>query len=1013
MNKFLSLSSKLLLAAVLLAITFAGFPAASHADNLRDAGSPGNSSPESQPDKVIAPGAVPGNYYLDYGYTVMDPAQFPVDGAIRFWTWSSLNPGSGVYNWAALDNWMAARKAAGLESGIMLTTYDGTPAGDIRSTPDYVIEKPDAVLPFYVQGSPTTPVYVNYWPTKRTNYNATFEASDHNTAWTKSGNVEIMGTPPVDATGEAWGWAAQFGGVNNAAGSLYHQEERISAMPTNLASTVTAYISFRVYIETTDPNPNDHLYAELWDTSNNRIGTLQLDINNLSHPSGTWKTYSFDVSSIAHKRSVRAAFKVVNDGAEPTTFYVDNVFPMVRHLAPYYHGKNWAATKTSPYLDAYKTFIQALGEHLKNNADMQFVALGTGLFGENQPVEDQYNYMMTDAGMNSAIWIDYINEVSKKYASAFVSIPGQGPNRHLLLQYAPSFQSANERLQTTNTAAGLGVGMSSNFLMADYIQSYKDDGTGAYDPIHKWWQQVPIAFESYSTDLCNPVLAYWAVLSGLDKHVDYLRVADTLLRNSSGQPTVNAPIFDWARQYVGKTVQDTPSVWVAMREHRNPTRSSCRGDGGLWYLRTTAGTYSIGNGSGSTWPELGNYTYWLYQVDSITGGKTVVETNDKGADSRYAKDPVYGTAMTEAGLGNCPPKSYNASMFGDNYPCNYEPYNANLPVLAGQDPNDYRDFYNLDLTGAGKEAWIVRRTDQNADAAKNNPFMFFLIDNGYIKGDQSYQVKITVKYFDTGTDKWQLKYDSTSGEKAAVAPDGKNYIQKTGTKQLKEVTFTIPDGKFAGRLTGGADFYLDSRAPDGTRDGNEWVHMIDVAKQGSSPEPTNTPTVTPTPTETATPTVTPTATPTTGSVEGIAFHDADGDFSKGPGEPGVPGAVMALKTFGTNTEAYTTTSGADGVFRFNAVAPGQYTLVEKIPPPGYFLNTSYSMTFQVQANVLLTGFNVWHQAQPTPTPTATFTPTATATMTPTPTRTAAPTETPTVTFTPPVMRYTYLPLVLK
>ena len=87
---------------------------------------------------------------------------------------------------------------------------------------------------------------------------------------------------------------------------------------------------------------------------------------------------------------------------------------------------------------------------------------------------------------------------------------------------------------------------------------------------------------------------------------------------------------------------------------------------------------------------------------------------------------------------------------------------------------------------------------------------------GYIKGDQSYQVKITVKYFDIGTDKWQLKYDSTSGEKAAVAPDGKNYIQKTGTKQLKEVTFTIPDGKFAGRLTGGADFYLDSRAPDGT-----------------------------------------------------------------------------------------------------------------------------------------------------------------------------------------------------
>ena len=246
------------------------------------------------------------------------------------------------------------------------------------------------------------------------------------------------------------------------------------------------------------------------------------------------------------------------------------------------------------------------------------------------------------------------------------------------------------------------------------------------------------------------------------------------------------------------------------------------------------------------------------------------------------------------------------------------------------------------MTGEGKEAWVVRRTDQNTDPAKNNPFMFFMIDNGYVKGDQSYQVKITVKYFDIGTDKWQLKYDSTSGEKAAVAPDGKNYIQKTGTKQLKEVTFTIADGKFAGRLTGGADFYLDSRAPDGTLDGNEWVHMVDVAKQGSLPEsrpirrpsrrrplrrqppPSRRRRHLPRAAWKALPLLIPTVT-----------------LSKDPSEPGLPGAVMVLKLFGTNTESYTATSDANGVYRFAAVAPGQYTLSEKSPPPGYFLNTLY------------------------------------------------------------------------
>jgi uncharacterized surface anchored protein len=116
---------------------------------------------------------------------------------------------------------------------------------------------------------------------------------------------------------------------------------------------------------------------------------------------------------------------------------------------------------------------------------------------------------------------------------------------------------------------------------------------------------------------------------------------------------------------------------------------------------------------------------------------------------------------------------------------------------------------------------------------------------------------------------------------------------------------------------------------------------------------------------------------------------------------------MALKLFPSNTEAYTATSGPDGVFRFDAVAPGQYTLVEKSPPPGYFPTTQSPMVFQVKANDTLIGFDVGHQPQPTATPTATTTPTATLTAT------ATPTATSTVTLTPPVMRYTYLPLVLK
>ncbi len=395
------------------------------------------------------------------------------------------------------------------------------------------------------------------------------------------------------------------------------------AMPASLAGTVTVKVAIRVYITTTDPNPNDHLYVELWDQSNTRIGTAQLDVNNLSHANNTWQDYTFDISSVAPKRTARVAFRVVTDSANPTTFYVDNVSPMVRHLVPYYHGKNWATTKTSPYLDAYKTFIQALGEHLRGNSDMEFVALGTGVFSENQPVEDKYNYVMTGAGMTSAIWTEYVNEVTKAYVSAFSSAPNQAPDRDLLLQFAPTFLSGMEKRNTTDFASALGVGMSSNFLMADYTAAYTEYGNGAFDPIQKWWQQVPIAFEHNPTDLCNPLLVYWAVVGSLDKHVDYLRTADTLLRGSDGLPNINAPVYKWAQQYIGKKPEDAPSAWVVMRDHRNPMRASCRGDG-LWYLHTDAvatGYYSVANGTGTANPELGNFDYYLYQVDTIPGGR--------------------------------------------------------------------------------------------------------------------------------------------------------------------------------------------------------------------------------------------------------------------------------------------------------------------------------------------------------------------------------------------------------
>lgn len=845
MKRTLKAGTVIVLVAVLLAIALPIVPRSSYAQDVAPAnGSEGTTPDGVAPETITTSNPHPGVYFIDGGAVDLDPNVFPVDGVVRFYNWESLNPRSGAYNWSELDSTIERRKNQGLETGIMLDVYGGSGSGDIRKTPNFVIEKANTVL--VATNSDGTPSYANYW--RRASYNPDFDWSPPTFSWVVEGNASIgIGPTPTSDN------AGRLGGVNNATGRLTHSGERIPVMPTTPnPGALTAFVDFSVYIVTSDASPDDHLYVELWDKNGAQIGSLRMDINNLSHPPDTWQTYRWDISSIAHGQTPYLTFRVVTDDADPTTFYVDNISLNVRHLIPNY--------ESADFVNAYKTFIQALGDRYKNNPDLEFVAIGHGLFGETQPTEAIFRHVVQNAGLTQADWIDYVKTITEKYASAF-RIQGLGLMHSILIQYAPYYLQASERKTYTDHAADVGVGLSSNFLAPDYIAAYRNDGIGAYDPIEAHWKDVPIAMESYKNDLCSPLLSFWAVASGLDKHVDYLRIDPPLVRGSDGLPTLDAAHFEWGQEYIGKNAETTPRVWTLMREHRNPTRSNCRGtasnDAGLNYLSPTA-TYS-------NWPQLGNYNFFMWQDDSVPGGRTVPETNDKGSDSRYAKDPKTGTAWSSAGLGNCPDnKGYDASLFPDNYPCNLTPYNPDLPAIEGQGstyttwyiPDNWQDV-NKDGVMGGTEAWVVRRTDQNTDAAKNNPFMFFRVAPGYMSTSQVYRATITVKYFDIGTDSWSLKYDSSSGEKLAGT------VTKTGTKQLKTKTFVVNDAKFAKRLAGSTDFYIDSRNPStNANDGNEWIHMVQVEKGDPSTEPTPTPTATYTPTATPTETPTPTQTPT-------------------------------------------------------------------------------------------------------------------------------------------------------
>lgn len=917
------------------------------------------------PDKLIA-GNKPGAYYLDYGFTTLSPSSYPVNGAIRFFSWSDLQTAPDSYNWAPLDFWLNQRAAAGLSAGIFISPYDGEYNGDIRALPNFVIQTHDAVVVLPYPYNPSTPEYINYY---QRGDNGNFESEPHTDTWTLTGDAAIVTGAP------GGGWVGRLGGKNNAADAVTHDGMRIPAMPSGAdwPGGSKMELTFSSYVSTTNSLANaDHLYVELLD-ANNAVITQVAEVTNTSGAKGVWVDQgAFDLSDYTG-RFVKIRFRATTGASNPTTFYVDDVALRVRHVVPRY----WSNT----YLNLYQKFITALGNKLRSDSRVDFVSIGTGLHGETQPVDvfrrnqvlQQY---MLNAGLTSQGWVATVNKITDMYVAAF-SI-GTSLRKNLVLQYAPYFQYVSERKQFTDYAVLQHVGLSSNNLMPELDGALTDNGTGGWDPVINRSAFVPIAFETYANFLCSPVFAYWAMYNGLDKHADYLRFDPELLTGPMGSK--NMAIFSWAKNYYGKTAADTPSAWTVMREHRNPTP----------YCFSANEPSYTSPGSPSSWPQLGNFNFYLYQDDRIPGGQTVPETNDKGADSTYAVNPVNGSPYSAAGLGNCPTSNAYASFYPANYPCNQHPYNPNLPPLAGQSETNYYSPYSW--TGGGQEAWVVRRTDQGT----GNPYMWFVIDSDYIDGSEVYSVKITVKYFDIGADTWSLRYDATNND-----PNGKlaGTVTKGDTKQLMTKVFTITDGKFAKRLAGGgADFVIDSRAVNGANDGNEWIHMVDVSKTGSQPEPSPTPTATQTRTVTPTPTVTPTSTPTTGIVRGIAYFDKNNNGQQDAGEPGLPGAVIALRQGAT--ERYTATAGANGSFMFPAVNPGQYMLAEKTPPAGYLLS-SFTLNFAVAANNNLQ-FDVPHLQAPTATPTLTPTRTSTPTVTGTATRTATPTR-----------DRTYLPMLLK
>ena len=176
-----------------------------------------------------------------------------------------------------------------------------------------------------------------------------------------------------------------------------------------------------------------------------------------------------------------------------------------------------------------------------------------------------------------------------------------------------------ERRQFADYAASRGIGLKHNGLLPDNDGVVYNDPTysfyqsGAFDLMKKWGDRVPIGWESYDYLLTGLTGTTWGIYNGLDKHADYMVLASDITTDASRRP-----LLDFANAHLGRSLVDTPSVWVALRETEK-----------AWF------------------PDRGNYEFWLWQNDQAPGGRSVPLWNvGPFAQGRYTVSYTHLTLPT-------------------------------------------------------------------------------------------------------------------------------------------------------------------------------------------------------------------------------------------------------------------------------------------------------------------------------------------------------------------------------
>jgi hypothetical protein len=306
----------------------------------------------------------------------------------------------------------------------------------------------------------------------------------------------------------------------------------------------------------------------------------------------------------------------------------------------------------------FDQFLIAMGQHYDNNPEfynLAFLAIATGVDEEVAERKDLFgcDYYSSD----TPAFTNWCYHVLETYNQAFPHIP------HFI---QPMVHSAHVFAGQAAACPSQMSGVKVNGLEPDVASAeLRFNGvlvggvTGFSDVYH---ELIPTGYEPKRGNGIEG--SYWFFMQGLATHphmfdIQLPNISDTYL----AEQRTGFPILNFVRNHLGKSVYDTPDVWIVLRDT-------------YWQDTTYTGSDGIVRTYG---PHHGDFQYWLYRSDSAPGSRTfALRAENLSQELPYdARHHVYGwhsTRRTDQATGN----PYMSFDIDDRFP-----YVGQVPAAAG------------------------------------------------------------------------------------------------------------------------------------------------------------------------------------------------------------------------------------------------------------------------------------------------------------------------------------------